>query len=52
MYKPDQYGSYRGYGRDLGKEIHRGSYPSTHALFDLLKRFNINYSRSGIWLNV
>ena len=24
MYKPDQYGSYGGYGRDLGKEVHRG----------------------------
>ena len=26
MYKPDQYGSYGGYGRDLGKEVLRGSY--------------------------
>ena len=31
MYKPDQYGSYGGYGRDLGKEVHRGSYTSSHA---------------------
>ena len=36
MYKPDQYGSYGGYGRDLGKECHRGSYTSAHALMNLL----------------
>ena len=43
MYKPDQYGSYRGYGCDLGKEVHTGS---------KTKRFSFNYSWSGIWLNV
>ena len=25
MYKPDQYGSYGGYGRDLGKDLHEFS---------------------------
>ena len=49
MYIPDQYGSY---GRDLGKEILRGSYTSAHALLNLLKRFSFYYSWSGIWLNV